>query len=180
MPILWERTLLYFYCRGKKEMKALYRNHILQAEITEVRGPNLLLTNGSLTDQAGAISIFSRLLILAREIEILEATDSENDLIAQALNYQEPAPPSRPESLRTFKVYFKKPELPRTSQIIEYQVFEMNPFTPSKERTQEVIEVGEDYLITKGANEPVKALVIYAVRGRPYRKNLEIVSIEVI
>jgi hypothetical protein len=162
-------------------MKALMRNHILQAEIAEVRGPNLLLTNGSLTDQAGAISIFSRLLVPAREVEILEATDSENELIAQALNYQEPAPPSRPESLRrTFNVYFKKPELPRTSQIIEYQVYELHPFTPYKEKSQEVIEVGEDYLITKGANEPIKALVIYAVRGRPYKKNLDIVSVEVI
>ena len=161
-------------------MKALYRNHILQAEIAEGRGQNLLLTNGSLTDQAGAISIFSRLLVPAREIEILEATDSENELIAQALNYQEPAPPSRPESLRTFKVHFKKPELPRTSQIIEYQVYELHPFTPSKEKSQEVIEVGEDYLITRGLNEPVKAFVIYAVRGKPYKKNLEIVSVEVI
>ena len=163
-------------------MKALMRNHILQAEIIEVRGPNLLLTNGYLVDQSGATSRFDRLLISARELEPIEFTDeSEEQLYQEAASYNEtPLLTERERHLRRFRINFKKLTLPRTSQIIEYQVYEMDPFTPSKEKLQEVVEVGDDYLITKGANDPVKAFVIYAVKSKPYRKSLDIVSIEVI
>jgi len=161
-------------------MKALYRNHILEATISEARGPNLLLIDGSLVDQGGAISVFSYLLIPAKELEILEVNDLENELVQQALNYQEP-PPSKPEAIRRiFKVYFKKTDLPKTSEIVEYQVFEMNPFTPSKEKAQEVLEAGDGYLITRGFNDPIKAVIIYAVRRKPYKKNLEITGFEVL
>jgi len=159
-------------------MKALYKNHILEAQILEVRGPNLLLTEGSLTDQGGAVSVFSQLLLPARDLEILEASDKENELIEQALSYQEPTPPKPEITKRTFKIYFKKTDLPKTSEIVEYQVFEMNPFTPSKEKAQEVLEAGDGYLITRGFNDPIKAVIIYAVRRKPYKKNLGILNVE--
>ena len=159
-------------------MRALYRGNLLEAEITEARGTNLILANGKLIDQGGATSRFDRLLIPVKELEPIEFSDElEEQLYQEATSYSEPAlETERISRAKRWLVRFKRPDLPKTAKNPSFQAYGYDPFTG--QHLHELIEVGEDYVITRGVNQPSSLKLVYEVRGRRFTKTLQIISIE--
>jgi hypothetical protein len=159
-------------------MRALYRGCILQAAITEARGTNLMLVDGELVDQGGAISRFDRLLISVTELEPIEFnSELEEQLYQEATSYSETTlETERISRAKRWLVRFKRPDLPKTAKNVTFQAYGYEPFTG--QRLHELVEVGEDYAITQGVNQPSALKLVYEVRGRQFVKTLEITSVE--
>jgi hypothetical protein len=159
-------------------MRALYRGNLLEAEIAEARGMNLVLTSGKLIDQGGATSRFDRLLISVRELEPIEFSDElEEQLYQEAMSYSEPTlETERISRAKRWLIRFKRPDLPKTAKNVAFQAYGYDPFTG--QRLHELIEVGEGYVITRGINQPSALKLVYEVRGRQFVKTLEITSVE--
>jgi hypothetical protein len=159
-------------------MRALYRGCILQAAITEARGTNLMLVDGELVDQGGAISRFDRLLISVTELEPIEFnSELEEQLYQEATSYSETTlETERISRAKRWLVRFKRPDLPKTAKNPSFQAYGYDPFTG--QHLHELIEVDEDYVITRGVNQPSSLKLVYEVRGRRFTKTLQIISIE--
>jgi len=146
-------------------MRALYKGNLLKAQVAEARGPNLLLVNGILIDPGGAVSVFDRLLIAAADLEVIEfESESEEIMFNQAHEYVEAVSTKQVSTAeKYYEIIFKRPDLPTRARAVDYKVYEYDPF--SGEKLQRVIEVGRDYLITQGVNEPRKVCITYEIPG---------------
>jgi len=161
-------------------MWALYKGTLLlRARILEARGPNLILVNGCQIDQSGAVSTFERLLIPIRDLEPIEFEDAvEEGLFNEARAYIEPVLTREvPGVERNYKIFFRRPSLPKIARLVELGVYEFDPFTNAL-KPQRVMEVGEDFVVSRGVNRPHMLRATYDVSGRPFTMTLEVIRSE--
>ena len=153
-------------------MKILYGNQLIDFVLVEPHGlGHIKLRYGHGLDQSGASTYFDSLILRAGEFEVLEASQSELEILERAMREVKPMPKPRPKpEVKFWKVEFNPPKLLKGARKIGYDVLFRDPFTGHESKAELMKGGGKGFLYVKCPYPPRALFIKFKLKNKEFKR----------